>query len=105
MKKINYEDSFSAVVDFLTDEIAGMIDVNRRHVEIVSIEASGEEEFYENGDIAIVRKVVWRTRDWEEGEVVYGDEKASAWVSVESDDLTNHSDIVFFDYNKYMEEE
>lgn len=106
MKKINYEDCFSAVVDFLKDEIAGMVDVNPKHIDIVSIEVNGFDEFYENGDIATNRKVVWRNRDWVDGEAVYGEEHASLWVSIEYGDngVEAHDDVVYFDYDKAMEE-
>ena len=107
MRKVNYEDSFSEVVDFLKNEIADMLDVNSKHIEVLSVEVEGSDEFYENGDIATVRKVEWRTRDWKEGEPVYGEKRASAWVSIDygEDGITDHDDVVFYDYDKCMEEE
>lgn len=112
MRHFNYCDAYYEVVEHLKDGIAFQLDVNPKHIDIISIEGEGVELWDEDDDIMTARKVVWRTNYWtittdEDGKVrretEYGEAVESAWLTHDSGE-NDGSDEIILDYAKFMED-
>lgn len=98
MEKVNYSNSLFYLKNFLKELVADRIDVNRHHVEIMSIGNIVAEVFYEDEDdnIDAYYRITYRTRYFNEEKknFDYGEETVMYWCHTESTVNGDFSDVV-----------